>query len=198
MDIEPAMAERANAEGLTLVVGSGSVAAANLGGLAYELGRAQPGPVVVVLTAAARRFVAPTAVRHLGGCPVLGDDSAGGHLEPLHVWLTDVTKRVLVYPASAGFVARMATGMANDLAAVTMLCATGIPTLVVPAMHRRMWTNCQVQRNVRSLRRAGMHVLDCPDGTPPPVTDVVATLIDLPHLGAPRSEYPHSNHLERV
>jgi phosphopantothenoylcysteine synthetase/decarboxylase len=178
-DLDSAFVARAEREGLTVVIGSGSVAAANLGGLVYELGRTQPGPLAVILTKAAQRFVAAATVRHLGRCPVLREETTAPTYEPLHVWLTDVAQRLLVYPASAGFLARAAAGMATDLASTTLLCATGVPTLVVPSMHRRMWTSCLVQQNVQRLRQAGIRLLSSPDGMAPRVEDVVSAMSNL-------------------
>ncbi|GAA1030062.1 hypothetical protein GCM10009557_20780 [Virgisporangium ochraceum] len=177
-DLTPEFAERARREGLTIVVGAGSTAAGNLGGLVYELDPAHRDPTVVILTTAAQRFVTPAHVRHLGRCPVLTDQTTTAFsLEPLHVWLTDVARRILVYPASAGFLARIAAGSATDLASTTLLCATGIPTIIVPSMHRRMWTNRLVQRNVECLREAGMFILAGPDGMAPSVGDVVLAIV---------------------
>ncbi|MFD5552719.1 flavoprotein [Streptomyces sp. NPDC127068] len=188
-------AERAARDGLTVVIGTGSVAAVNLGGLLHELDRVEPGPTVVVLTAAARQFVTPAALGHLGRCPVLTGETVGPSLGPLHVWLTDVARRLLVYPASAGFLARAAAGTASDLASTTLLCATGVPTLMVPSMHPRMWAGALVQRNVRRLREAGAHVLDPCGGAAPPVAQVAAALIA---LSAPETDRPSGvNHPRR-
>jgi phosphopantothenoylcysteine decarboxylase/phosphopantothenate--cysteine ligase len=178
-DLGSVFVAEARQKGLTVVIGTGSVAAANLGGLVYELRRTQPGPVVVILTEAALRFVTPATVRHLGRCPVLTEESTAPSNEPLHVWLTDVASRLLVYPASAGFLARAAAGMATDLASTTLLCATGVPTLAVPSMHRRMWTNCLMQQNVQRLRQVGIHFLSSPDGMAPSVENVVSAMSDL-------------------
>ncbi|MFF8835694.1 flavoprotein [Streptomyces sp. NPDC015130] len=174
-----AFGETARREGLTLVIGTGSVAAVNVGGLLYELQAALPGPTIVVLTEAARRFVTPAAVRHLGRCPVLTDETVGPGLRPMHVWLTDVARRLLVYPASAGFLGRVAGGLATDLASTTYLCATGLPTLVVPSMHPRMWNGDLVRHNVGRLRAAGAQVLPPRDGAAPPVAEVAAALAAL-------------------
>jgi phosphopantothenoylcysteine decarboxylase/phosphopantothenate--cysteine ligase len=171
-----AFAEAASREGLTLVIGTGSVAAVNIGGLLHELSSALPGPTAVVLTDAARRFVTPAALCHLGRCPVLTCETTGPGLRPLHVWLTDVARRVLVYPASAGFLGRVAGGLATDLASTSYLCSTGLPTLVVPSMHPRMWDGELVRQNVRRLRAAGAQVLLSHDGAAPPVAEVAAAL----------------------
>ena len=176
-DLTAEFADRALRDGLTVLIGSGSTAAANLGGLVDELRQVDDSPVVVILTEGARRFVTAATVRHLGRCPVLTDETTTGWShQPLHVWLTDVASRVLVYPASAGFLGRTAAGCATDLASTTLLCATGLPVLLVPSMHRRMWTNPLVRRNVSLLRQAGFDVLDVVDGLAPPVELVVAAL----------------------
>ncbi|MFC9029333.1 flavoprotein [Streptomyces arboris] len=172
-------AEAASQEGLTLVIGTGSVAAVNIGGLLHELSSALPGPTAVVLTEAARRFVTVAALHHLGRCPVLTTETTGPGFRPLHVWLTDVARRVLVYPASAGFIGRVAGGLATDLASTTYLCSTGLPTLVVPSMHPRMWSGQPVRRNVRRLQDAGAQVMPPRDGAAPPVAEVAAALAAL-------------------
>lgn len=179
-DLDFLFAERSHKDGLNVIIASGSVAAANLGGLVAQLDALDAGPVVVILTKAARQFVSPLTIRHLGGCPVLQEETcAPAFREPLHVWLTDVARRVLVYPASAGFLGRVAAGLATDLASTTLLCATGIPSLVVPSMHSRMWSNCLVQQNIKRLIHAGISVLDPAGGMAPPVDDVIATFLKL-------------------
>jgi phosphopantothenoylcysteine decarboxylase/phosphopantothenate--cysteine ligase len=187
-DLDPSFVEWSRQDGLTVIIGTGSVAAANLGGLVSQLNTTHAGPVAVLLTKAARKFVSPVTVRHLGGCPVLREETgASAFREPLHVWLTDVASRLLVYPASAGFIARVAAGMATDLASTTFLCATGIPTLVAPSMHPRMWENCLTRQNVERLIRAGIGFLYPTDGMAPCVQDVVAAFLELvPRVSNPK------------
>ncbi len=119
------------------------------------------------------------ALHHLGRCPVLTTETTGPGFRPLHVWLTDVARRVLVYPASAGFIGRVAGGLATDLASTTYLCSTGLPTLVVPSMHPRMWSGQPVRRNVRRLQDAGAQVMPPRNGAAPPVSEVAAALAAL-------------------
>lgn len=108
-------------------------------------------PVRVVMTEAARSFVTPLTFQALSGHPVASEllsaqqESAMGHIE-LARW----ADLVLVAPASADFIARLAGGMANDL--LTALClATEAPIKVAPAMNRMMWRNLATQENVRTL-----------------------------------------------
>ncbi len=166
---------------LIVVVASGSVAAANVGGLVWELCRRLPVAAAVVLTAGARRFTTPDAVEQLGGCDVVDDGSLGADRTPAHIWLTDRACCIVVYPASASFVGRMASGQGTDLASTTMLASTGIPTLVAPSMHPRMWANPLVQANLEQLRAAGMHVLAPRDGLAPGVSDICRHVVDLAH-----------------
>jgi phosphopantothenoylcysteine decarboxylase/phosphopantothenate--cysteine ligase len=115
--------------------------------------------VQVVMTAGARQFVTPLTFQALSGRPVRTDlwdeaaEAAMGHIE-LARW----ADRVLVAPASADFLARLAHGLADDL--LTTLClATDAPLSVAPAMNRLMWANAATQANVALLRSRGVTVL---------------------------------------
>ena len=120
--------------------------------------------VQVVMTAGARQFVTPLTFQALSGRPVRTDlwdeaaEAAMGHIE-LARW----ADRVLVAPASADFLARLAHGLANDL--LTTLClATDAPLSVAPAMNRLMWANAATQANVALLRSRGVAVLGPAEG----------------------------------
>jgi len=120
--------------------------------------------VQVVMTAGARQFVTPLTFQALSGRPVrtdLWDDAAEaamGHIE-LGRW----ADQVLIAPASADFLARLAHGLADDL--LTTLClASGAPLSVAPAMNRLMWANAATQANVALLRSRGVTVLGPAEG----------------------------------
>jgi phosphopantothenoylcysteine decarboxylase / phosphopantothenate---cysteine ligase len=115
--------------------------------------------VQVVMTAGAREFVTPLTFQALSGLPVRSDlwdasaEAAMGHIE-LARW----ADRILVAPASADFLARLAHGLADDL--LTTLClATERPIAVAPAMNRLMWANSATQANVALLASRGVRVL---------------------------------------
>jgi phosphopantothenoylcysteine decarboxylase/phosphopantothenate--cysteine ligase len=115
--------------------------------------------VQVVMTAGARQFVTPLTFQALSGRPVRTDlwdeaaEAAMGHIE-LARW----PERILIAPASADFIARLAHGLADDL--LTTLClATDVPIYVAPAMNRLMWANAATQANVETLRSRGIVVL---------------------------------------
>src|SRR5688572_2621453 len=108
--------------------------------------------VQVVMTTSACEFVSPLTFQAVSGQPVRTDlwdpaaEAAMGHIE-LARW----ADLVLVAPASAGFLSRLATGQADDLLS-TLCLATEAPIAVAPAMNRVMWANAATQANVATLR----------------------------------------------
>ena len=120
--------------------------------------------VQVAMTAGAQQFVTPLSFQALSGQPVrttLWDSAAEqamGHLE-LARW----ADRVLVAPATADLLARLAHGLADDL--VTTLClATEAPLVVCPAMNHRMWAHPATVANVALLASRGVQVIGPDDG----------------------------------
>jgi phosphopantothenoylcysteine decarboxylase/phosphopantothenate--cysteine ligase len=115
--------------------------------------------VQVVMTAGARQFVTPTTFQALSGKAVRTDlwdaaaEAAMGHIE-LARW----ADLVLIAPASADFLARLAHGMADDLLS-TLCLATSAPIAVAPAMNHMMWRNAATQSNVALLAARGVQVL---------------------------------------
>ncbi len=115
--------------------------------------------VQVVMTAGARQFVTPLTFQALSGRPVRSDlwdeaaEAAMGHIE-LARW----ADRILVAPATADFIARLAHGLADDLLA-TLCLATDAPLSIAPAMNRLMWANAATQTNVDLLRSRGVTIL---------------------------------------
>jgi len=120
--------------------------------------------VQVVMTAGARQFVTPLTFQALSGRPVrtdLWDDAAEAAMG--HIELARWSDQVLIAPASADFLARLAHGLADDL--LTTLClASDAPLSVVPAMNRLMWANAATQANVALLRSRGVTVLGPAEG----------------------------------
>ena len=113
--------------------------------------------VRVVMTKAAQEFVTPLSVGALTNERVLTDlFNLDDEQEIGHIRLARDTDLIVVAPATAGLLAKMAGGHANDLA-TTVLLATGNPVLVAPAMNPRMWLNPATQRNVAQLQADGIH-----------------------------------------
>jgi len=121
--------------------------------------REQGAEVRVAMTEGATHFVGATTFQALSGQPVRvslwdeGAEAAMGHIE-LARW----AERVLIAPASADILARLAHGHADDL--LTTLClASAAPLYVAPAMNQQMWAHPAVQANVATLRSRGVSVL---------------------------------------
>jgi phosphopantothenoylcysteine decarboxylase / phosphopantothenate---cysteine ligase len=115
--------------------------------------------VQVVMTTAAQRFVSPMSFQAVSGRPTRNDlwdgtaEAAMGHIE-LARW----AQLVLIAPASADFIARLAGGRADDLLS-TLCIATEAPIMIAPAMNRVMWANKATQANVELLVSRGVRIL---------------------------------------
>jgi phosphopantothenoylcysteine decarboxylase / phosphopantothenate---cysteine ligase len=138
-----------------LLIVSGGIAAYKSLELIRRL-RDRGATVQVVMTAAARQFISPLSAAALSGRPVrddlfsLTDEAAIGHIE-----LSRAADLVVVAPASANILARMAAGLADDMAA-TLLLATDKPVLAAPAMNVRMWLHPTTRRNLDRLKDDGV------------------------------------------
>ena len=110
--------------------------------------------VLPVMTASAGHFLGPATLSGITGEPVrtgMWDPSFAGEM---HVAIAELADVVLVVPATADFLARLAHGRADDLVAALALVARG-PVLVAPAMHPRMWLHPATKRNVETLGKDG-------------------------------------------
>lgn len=118
--------------------------------------------VDVVMTRAATEFVGPVTFEALTGRPVhTGLFDPGQALQ--HITLARAADAVVVAPATADFMARAASGQADDLLTACLLAAT-CPVLLVPAMNDRMWAHPQTRHNADHLAALGYHVLPPDDG----------------------------------
>ena len=147
---------------ILLIVGGGIAAykAAELIRGARKAGHS----VTPVLTAGGAHFVTPMSLAALAESPVytslwdLKDEAEMGHIQ-----LSRAADLVLVCPATADLIAKMAAGIADDLA-TTLLLATDKPVIVAPAMNVRMWQHEATQTNIATLRARGVTVIDPDDG----------------------------------
>ncbi len=145
-------------QGKRILLGvTGGIAAYKSPDLVRRL-RERGAEVQVVMTAAAQEFVTSATFQAVSGRPVRTDlwdaaaEAAMGHIE-LARW----AEVVLIAPATADFLARLATGQANDL--LTTLClATQAPVVVAPAMNHIMWSNAATRANVGTLAQRGIHI----------------------------------------
>ena len=140
---------------ILLIIGGGIAAFKSLE--LIRLIRKSGGSVTPVLTRAAQEFVTPLSVSALAAEKVytdlfdLTDEAEMGHIE-----LSRSADLVVVAPATADLMAKMAGGHADDLAS-TLLLATDTPVLVAPAMNVRMWLHPANQRNIATLAADGVH-----------------------------------------
>ena len=113
--------------------------------------------VQVAMTEAATHFITPATMQALTGNPVLvnqwQDDKGMAHIQT-----SRVADAIVIAPATADFIAKLANGLANDL--LSSLClARDCPLLVAPAMNKQMWANAATQRNVQRLADDGVMLL---------------------------------------
>ena len=139
---------------ILLIIGGGIAAYKSLD-LIRRL-RERGAAVTPVMTNSAAEFVTPLSVSALAGTKVfadlfdLTDEADMGHIQ-----LSRVADLIVVAPATADLMAKMASGLANDLAS-TLLLATDTPVLIAPAMNVRMWDHPATQRNIKTLKSDGV------------------------------------------
>lgn len=197
---------------ILLIVGGGIAAykACEL----IRLIRRSGGEVQCVLTDGGAKFITAMTLAALSENPVhttLWD--LRGETEMGHIQLSRDADLVVVCPATADLLAKMANGIADDLA-TTLLLATDKPVMVAPAMNVKMWEHAATQRNVAALADAGVAVLPPDEGPmacgefgpgrlpePPVVWNAICQLLALdqmlvPHADEPEFELSHDPALE--
>jgi len=141
-----------------LLIITGGIAAYKSLDLIRKL-RAAGAAVTPVLTGSAKEFVTPLSVAALAGEKVhselfdLTSEAEMGHIE-----LSRSADLILVAPATADMMAKMAQGRADDLAS-TLILATDTPVLIAPSMNVRMWEHSATQRNLRQLQADGVKII---------------------------------------
>ena len=147
-------------EGKTVVVGlSGGIACYKAADVVRQL-RSGGARVRVVMTRSATEFITPLTLQTLAGEPVSTDlfdltqESEIGHIR-----LADTADAIVVAPATANLIGKLAHGLADDLL-TTVLLATRAPVLLAPAMNVHMWENRLVQANLRALRELAWRVIE--------------------------------------
>jgi len=147
---------------ILLIIGGG-IAAYKCHELIRLLRKAGAG-VTPVMTAAAAEFVTPMSISALAGAAVQRDlFDLTAEAEMGHIELSRAADLVVVAPATADLLGKMAGGLADDLAS-TLLLATDKPVLVAPAMNVRMFLHPAVQRNLAQLRADGVAVVGPDEG----------------------------------
>ena len=140
--------------------GTGSIAAYKAAELASQLTK-QGCEVHVVMTADALRFVSAVPFKTLSRHPVVTDlyDEVAGW-QPTHIKLADEADLLLIAPATANTIAKLAQGLANDaLSCVALALNPHAKVLVAPAMNGKMWLHLATQQNVATLKSRGVEFI---------------------------------------
>lgn len=147
-------------KGREVLVGvTGGIAAYKTADLVSQLVQ-QGAAVSVVMTESATKFVGPTTFQGLTGRPVYsGLFEPSEHFQGEHIGLARRADLMVIAPATASTLARLAVGLSDDLLTTCVLVTTA-PVLVAPAMNCEMWAKSSVTRNVQQLKADGIHVIE--------------------------------------
>jgi phosphopantothenoylcysteine decarboxylase/phosphopantothenate--cysteine ligase len=159
-----APARQSRLAGRRIIVGvCGGIAVYKVADLVSKL--VQAGAVVnVVMTSEAQKFVTPLTFQALSGNPVrtstfdLVESS-----DPQHIKLTETSDLMIVAPATTNLIAKVATGLTDDLVSL-MICAAACPVVFAPAMNNRMWEHPVAKENVAKLQGYGYRFIGPADG----------------------------------
>ncbi len=154
----------ASLKGKTILVGvTGGIAAYKVCEVVRSLVEAKA-QVHVMMTRAACEFVTPLTFQALSGHPVHTDlFNLTEEGEISHIALADRADLILIAPATADILAKVAHGLCDDLV-TTVICATKAPVLFAPSMNVHMWENPITQENVESLKRHSYRILEPDSG----------------------------------
>jgi len=151
-----------NGKNILLII-SGGIAAVKTPDLIRKLTQAGA-RVIPVMTRSGAQFITPLSIAALAGSKVyidlfdLTDEAEMGHIE-----LSRSADLILVAPATAHIMAKMAQGLADDLAS-TLLLATDTPVMIAPSMNVRMWDHAATQRNLTTLQGDGVRMIGPNEG----------------------------------
>lgn len=150
--------------GKNIVLGvTGSIAAFKVAGWVSTLAK-EEAHVSVIMTESAQQFVTPLTFEALSGnkahCAMFGDDDKDGLV---HISLGREADLLIIAPATANTIAKLATGIADDLLTTTAL-VTRAKVFVCPAMNTKMYSHAATIENIKKLKKIGYHVLDPAQG----------------------------------
>jgi len=151
-------------EGKNIVLGiTGGIAAYKSAELTRELIK-QGGKVHVIMTENATRFITPLTLQTLSGNPVYCDTfTLTGDWEIGHISLAEKADAIIIAPATANVIGKIAAGIADDLLTTTVM-ATRAPVLICPAMNTQMYTNPIVEENMKKLAGLGYDIMEAEQG----------------------------------
>jgi phosphopantothenoylcysteine decarboxylase/phosphopantothenate--cysteine ligase len=144
----------------TIVLGvTGGIAVYKAADLASKLIQAEA-IVKVIMTSNACQFVTPLTFEAITTNPVITDMFQTNSEHRInHVALAEVADAIIIAPATANFIAKIAAGIADDMLTTTIL-ATRAPVIIAPAMHTGMWENAITQDNIAKLRQRGFYIIE--------------------------------------
>ena len=144
--------------GKNIVVGvSGSIAAYKSAEIVREFIK-RKWNVQVVMTGEAMNFITPLTLSTLSGRPVYSDMFDARNFREDHISISEFADIMLVAPATANVIGKLAAGICDDLLTCT-ICAFNGPVVLAPAMNDNMWKNRIVRENVEKLRKCGYHFI---------------------------------------
>lgn len=147
-------------KGKTIVLGvTGGIAAYWAAEIVGAL-RHREADVRVIMTKNATHFISPLTLGTISGNKVLTNSfELSGEMEISHISYAKKADLILVAPATANFIGKIATGIADDVLSTTII-AVNAPVLICPAMNDMMWANKIVQENVEKLKKHGYYFVD--------------------------------------
>jgi phosphopantothenoylcysteine decarboxylase/phosphopantothenate--cysteine ligase len=157
---------------------TGAIASTYMGGELFHLARHYCDELDVILTESAQKIVRPEMLEFVGLRVWRDAFTARGAINVPHIHLAHSADMVVIMPASAHTLYKLAHGACSDLLSLTV-AATSAPVVLVPAMNAAMWTSPAVMRNVARLREDGMYVvspragIEVSNPTGAPIHDVV-------------------------
>lgn len=146
-------------KGKTILLGvTGSIAAYKACEIISEFKKLSA-EIYVVMTKSATKFITPLTLQTLSGNPVrveLFNEEKDATV--IHISLAKIPDLILIAPATANIIGKMASGIADDLLS-TILLATKVPTFIAPAMNVQMYENKVVQENINKLKKRGIKII---------------------------------------
>ncbi|MBO8158522.1 bifunctional phosphopantothenoylcysteine decarboxylase/phosphopantothenate--cysteine ligase CoaBC [Thermosyntropha sp.] len=143
---------------------TGGIASYKIADLVSRLSKDEDINVIVIMTEAATKFITPLTFRTLSGRDVATDLwQESGEWKVQHIGIAEALDLMVIAPATANFIAKMAHGIADDLLSTIMLANTA-PVLVVPSMNTNMYENPIVQANLTKLAEYGFEIMNPASG----------------------------------
>ena len=137
---------------------TGSIAAFKAATIVSRL-KSQDFDITVIMTKSSQNFISPLTFRTLSKNKVITDIFIEDNdYDPQHVSIADKADIVVIAPATANIIGKLASGIADD-ALTSIVMASNAPVLIAPAMEERMYTNSITQRNIRVLQEVGYKFL---------------------------------------